>query len=169
MAMFPLCVAAQKAECWGKHLLLWLFQLNKHNFHMKPLQKCFGSGKLCTRNTMSRLEDVQHWTSGVIKGVERLIYEKRLKDLNLLSLANRQLSRGYGNCLQVLTGCKYQGWGRNAQIDIRKPEPLPVNKEEIEVDSHPEISDSWGLKTGIVSRDKVIKQTLGIFKCGMTF
>lgn len=74
--------------------------------------------------------------------MERLIYEKRLKDPNLLSLANRQLSRGYGNCLQVLTGCKYQGWGRNAQIDIRKPERLPVNKEEIEVDSHPEFSDS---------------------------
>lgn len=145
MDVFPLCVAAQKAECWGKHFLLRLFQLNKHNFHMKPLQKCFGSGKLCTRNTMSRLEDVQHWTSGVIKGMERLIYEKRLKDLNLLSLANRQLSRGYGNCLQVLTGCKYQGWGRNAQIDIRKPEPLPINKEEIEVDRHPESSDSWGL------------------------
>lgn len=74
--------------------------------------------------------------------MERLIYEERLKELNLLSLANRQLSRGYGNCLQVLTGCKYQGWGRNAQADIRKPEPLPVNKEEIGVDSHPELSDS---------------------------
>ena len=35
--------------------------------------------------------------------MERLIYGKRLKELNLFSLANRQLSRGYGNCLQVLT------------------------------------------------------------------
>lgn len=74
--------------------------------------------------------------------MERLIYEKRLKELNLFSLANRQRSRGYGNCLQVLTGCKYQGWGRSAQTDIRKLEPLPVNKEEIDVDSHPVFSDS---------------------------
>lgn len=63
--------------------------------------------------------------------MERLIYEKRLKELNLFSLANRQLSRGYGNCLQVLTGCKYQGWSRDVQAEIRKPESLQVNKEKI--------------------------------------
>lgn len=63
--------------------------------------------------------------------MERLIYEKRLKELNLFSLANRQLSRGYGNCLQVLTGCKYQGWSRNVQAGTRKPESLQVNKVKI--------------------------------------
>lgn len=74
--------------------------------------------------------------------MERLIYEKRLKELNLFSLANRQLSRGYGNCLQVLTGCKYQGWSRNVQAEIRKSESLQVNKERISVDFHPELDDS---------------------------
>lgn len=50
--------------------------------------------------------------------MERLIYEQRLKELNLFSLANRQLSRGCGNCLQVLRGCKYQDWNRSVQTEI---------------------------------------------------
>lgn len=74
--------------------------------------------------------------------MERLIYEKRLKELNLFSLANRQLSRGYGNCLQVLTGCKYQGQSRNVQTEIRKPESLQVNKVKIQIDCYPKFGNS---------------------------
>lgn len=39
-----------------KHLLLQLFQLNKHNFNMNPLKNDFSSGKLSIRNMMSILE-----------------------------------------------------------------------------------------------------------------
>lgn len=43
-----------------KHLLLQLFQLNKHNFDMNPLKNYFSSGKLSIRKMMSILEEVQN-------------------------------------------------------------------------------------------------------------
>ena len=49
----PLCGELNTVE---KHLLLQLFQLNKHNFDMNPLKNYFSSGKLSIRNMMSILE-----------------------------------------------------------------------------------------------------------------
>ena len=69
-------------------------------------------------------------------------------------------------CLQ---GCKYQGWSRNAQAEIRKPESLQVNKEKIQVDCHPKCGDSKGLSAGIVSQGKWKNKLFGIFKCETAF
>lgn len=101
--------------------------------------------------------------------MERLIYEKRLKELNLFSLANRQLSRGYGNCLQVLTGCKYQGWSRDVQAEIRTPESLQVNKEKIQLTAIQNLVIVWSFQQESSLGENGKNKLFGIFKCEIAF
>lgn len=130
----PLCVPLQKRKSTTSWAALgralptgqgnWFFLCTQHQWNRSGVQ----SWAPWDTRVVDILEQVQLKATMMVKGLEYLIYQERLRELGMFSLEKKKLRRissAYVNMIGWSKGhtaesCQYQGTGKQHKLKYRK-------------------------------------------------